>query len=150
MRWIGTFSLALLLAAAPARGEVSAEKVELIRQLVVVTGAAELGNQITATMILQMKPSFPTVPDSLWQELAKELDMQGFLDAVSVPLYDRHFTTEDLRGLLAFYETPLGKKLLAVTPAIAQESMLLGGQWGQRRAEELIERLEARGYQHQL
>lgn len=37
-------------------------------------------------------------------------------------IWARHYTVEDLRGLRAFYETPVGRKSLALTPVLAQET----------------------------
>ena len=44
-------------------------------------------------------------------------------DAPSI--YARHFTTAELRQLLAFYQSPLGEKSLRVLPQITTETMAL-------------------------
>lgn len=38
-------------------------------------------------------------------------------------LYDRLFTTEELKEITAFYQTEVGKKLIARTPQLVNESM---------------------------
>jgi hypothetical protein len=38
------------------------------------------------------------------------------------PIYVRHFTPEEIKAIVVFYETPAGKKLLAESPALLQES----------------------------
>jgi len=68
------------------------------------------------------------------------------LVAMLVPVYQKHMTIEDLRGLVEFYETPLGKKFITSTPAIMEESMQVGQAWGMKLGQELSKRLEERGY----
>ncbi len=40
-------------------------------------------------------------------------------------IYARHFTASELRELIAFYRTPIGKKALSVLPQISKEVMAL-------------------------
>jgi hypothetical protein len=61
-----------------------------------------------------------------------------------VEIYHRHLDDKEIRGLIAFYETPLGKKLIEVTPAISQESVAAGMAWGQRMAPILNQRITDR------
>lgn len=49
---------------------------------------------------------------------------------VYVPIYQKHLTLDDLKKIVAFYESPVGKKLGAVTPAITMEGMTAGQQLG--------------------
>jgi hypothetical protein len=49
---------------------------------------------------------------------------------VTIRIYSKHFSEEEVRGMIAFYETDLGKKVIGVMPALMQESVQAGGQWG--------------------
>ena len=40
-----------------------------------------------------------------------------------IPLYDKYYSEADLKGAIAFYESPIGKKILEVTPEIMKESV---------------------------
>jgi hypothetical protein len=114
------------------------------------TGAMEMGSQLSGALFAQLKPAFPQVPSTVWQELAKELaDVRGLTELL-IPIYDRHYSLEDLQALIAFYETPLGRRVVSATPLIAQESMVVGQRWGQLQAQKVIERLQAKGYTQQL
>lgn len=42
------------------------------------------------------------------------------------PLYARHYTVAELKELAAFYRTPLGRKMLALSPRLGAESMAIG------------------------
>jgi len=40
---------------------------------------------------------------------------------LAVPLYDKYYTTEDIKGLIQFYETPLGRKTVKALPSLMGE-----------------------------
>lgn len=43
--------------------------------------------------------------------------------AEMVPLYAKNYTVAELRQLTAFYQTPVGRKMMALTPKLASEAM---------------------------
>ena len=43
-----------------------------------------------------------------------------------VPLYANNYTTAEIKELTKFYGTPLGRKMLALTPRLSADSMALG------------------------
>jgi hypothetical protein len=46
--------------------------------------------------------------------------------AEMVPLYANNYSLDEIRQLTAFYRTPLGRKMMALTPRLAAESMAIG------------------------
>jgi hypothetical protein len=58
-----------------------------------------------------------------------------------IAIYDKHFTHQDIRDLLSFYQTPIGKKAILVLPQVANEGMLTGQRWGQSLGPELDKRI---------
>lgn len=73
----------------------------------------------------------------------------GLLDDI-IAIYSRHMTIADVRGLAAFYQTDLGKKMIAAMPAITQESSAAGQRWASAQMPiiltQLQERLRREGY----
>lgn len=131
-----------LLCAGPAMPQAgNAAKQQDIRKLMELTGATKIGQQIAAQMIPMFKQSNPQVPQKFWDDVMKEFDAKSMIDLV-VPIYDRHLTHDDVKGLIAFYQSPLGRKMTAVMPQIAQESMQAGQQWGMQIAQRVQKRLE--------
>jgi len=41
------------------------------------------------------------------------------LGRIAPELYDKYFTNEEIKGLIAFYESPIGKKTIQVLPALS-------------------------------
>ena len=46
-------------------------------------------------------------------------------------IYDRYFSDDNLKQLIAFCQTPAGKKTMQAFPSIVQESIAAGEAWGQ-------------------
>jgi uncharacterized protein len=134
--------LAAPLAAQPPEPDNAEARRQDIRKLLELTGSAEVGIQVMSQMVETFKQTAPGVPEEFWTELMKEVDPESMI-ALIVPIYEKHLTHEDVRGLIAFYETPLGRKVTDVLPAIAQESMEAGQRWGLEIAQKVQTKLEA-------
>jgi uncharacterized protein len=137
---------AVLLLSAPVRaGEPAAEARHAdIRKLMVLTGAGELGVQTAHQMLQALRPMVPEAPESFWQELAARIRPDDLVDMV-VPIYAKHLDAKDVKDLIAFFESPAGRKLTKAQPAILQESMAAGQVWGRRIAEDIVRQAQARG-----
>lgn len=46
-----------------------------------------------------------------------------------VPIYAQYLTKDDVRRITEFYRSPVGRKLVSVTPEISLESAKVGTQW---------------------
>lgn len=66
--------------------------------------------------------------------------LPAFMDEIAI-LYTTHFTLKELRQLNAFYASPVGKKSVNAMPQIAQQSMQIGSVWGQRTAQDVLQKL---------
>jgi hypothetical protein len=64
--------------------------------------------------------------------------------AASAEIYRKHFTSDDIKALLAFYRTPSGQKFLTEMPALVQESMRAGSDIMMKRMPEIMERIDKR------
>ena len=130
-------------SAAPHSSENSKE--QDIRSLMEATGGSQLAMQMMNAVIAQLKPTVPQVPDEFWRRFQESIHPGELVD-LCVPIYDRHFSHEDIRGLLAFYSSPLGKKTIRELPGVMQESMAAGQEWGKKVAERVIRELREAGY----
>jgi hypothetical protein len=119
-----------------------------LKEMFVASGVEETYRTAIIQMVDMYKTQMPGAPVGYWDELQQEFLRTSVDDLVAmlVPVYQKHMTIEDLRGLVEFYETPLGKKFITSTPAIMEESMQVGQAWGMKLGQELSKRLEERGY----
>ncbi|KRE89721.1 hypothetical protein ASG87_04645 [Frateuria sp. Soil773] len=134
------FVLAAGMGAASAAQPSEAQ----VRQLMDVFGVGRMLSQMNTQMAGVMSRQLPCVPASYWQSF---VDANGTRDLTNrmVPIYQRHFTAEDIDGLLKFYRSPLGQKVITQMPATMAEGMQIGQQWGKQRAQGMIAELQKKG-----
>ena len=85
------------------------------------------------------------VPDEKWKDIEPRLSSQNMID-MSIPIYAEHFSHDEIKTMVAFYETPVGQKAIQTMPLAVRESMTATQQWGQATGTAIIEELEAAGY----
>ena len=64
-----------------------------------------------------------TIEDSEKEDFTNEV--MGSLIDLLVPVYQKHFSEQDLKDAIEMYKTPIGKKISEKTPIIAQELSLI-------------------------
>lgn len=136
--------LALFAQAPPVAPSIEPAKREAILKLLKVTRAGEMSVQVMQEGIMAQKQAMPQVPEIFWTEFAKAMTADSF-EALAIPIYDKHFALEELKAILAFYETPAGRAMLAKLPLVLHESMEAGKVLGGRIGEETARRLKAEG-----
>ena len=52
----------------------------------------------------------------------ERLDFSAIIETVYPPLYDKTFSEEELRQLVTFYRTPVGRRSIEVMPSLMQEA----------------------------
>lgn len=148
--WQLIVTLISVLALAPAvqaddNPPPSSAKTQDIKKLMALTGSEKLGQQVLDGMFRQLKQALPNVPDKFWQQLRQQINVNEMLDQMA-PIHDKYLTHEEIRGLIKFYESPVGKKLVAVMPKISEESTLAGQKWVMGVGEMIEKKLEEEGY----
>ena len=109
-----------------------------IVKLLRVSGADKMSSQIFDAMIAQFKP---LAPNANWAEIKRKANLDGLLYEC-VPVYDKYYTHDDIKQLIKFYESPLGKKLVETSPLVMNESMAIGQKWGEKLAQVIMSELK--------
>jgi hypothetical protein len=120
-------------------------KIKNIRKIMALTGSGKLGVQVVQNMVSTYKTTYPNVDPTFWDDFMKEVTPDELVNLV-VPVYDRNFTDEEIAGMLAFYSSPVGQKVLAKLPVVLQESMQVGQTWGQELSKKIMVKLQQKGY----
>lgn len=150
---LALLSITAMPAASMAASDISPAKRAAIIQLMETTGSKNIGLQMGSAMIQNlvtaMKTGNPDLPDravAIIAEETRKLVEQKIDDLLKtiVPIYDQYFTADEINELLAFYQTPIGKKTISVLPRLTQASMLAGQNWGQELFPELVKALQER------
>jgi uncharacterized protein len=111
-----------------------------IRELLELTGAKDRMTQVMTEMEKSIKPMMQTalppgdyrdkLIDAFFDKFHSKMNLAELLN-LSVPIYDKHFTHAEIKGLLAFYKTPLGQKSINELPQLMGEMMNAGQKWGE-------------------
>ena len=117
------------------------KRADIIR-LLQVTQATNMGEQAVQQILTTFRQMMPQVKEDVWQEVKKEVGADELIQRL-IPVYDKHFGASELKELLRFYESPIGKKTTQVMPAINQEALQIGQQWGSEVALRVRRRVEA-------
>lgn len=136
-----------------AEEQLTQEKRADIEQLLEVTGAMAVSQQMAGAASGQLAETIgklrPDIPAEIVEVLPEEVEavfeenMDTFKSAVVV-LYHTHFTAPEIKEMICFYGTDLGRKMIKVTPALMRDSMEIGRRWGQSLGPQIDARIRAR------
>ncbi len=121
-----------------------------IRRLLDLSGgrkhAAESGRQmgelLRPVLLRTLPPSErnPQIVDRILQKFVQRLDSAEILDYL-VPVYAKHFAHEEIRQLIQFYDSPIGRRLLEVTPSLMQDASAASQKWMQKVMPGIVQEL---------
>jgi len=143
-------------AAEPRQQTISPALAKDVQRLMDVTGSLKVGEQMAGATVDQviksMRAANPNLPPRATEIIRATIDAEfkkafapgGDMANLLTGVYAKHFTQDDIRGLIAFYESPLGKKVVEALPAVAQESIALGNQWAVSRMPQIVQDLQTK------
>lgn len=142
--------------SVPANTATDASREELIRELIELTDAEQLEGVFSrqfidrvANVVALVQPQLdPRTMRVIREESAAvvrdRIESGDALYSVLYPVYSRHFNIVELSRLVEFYQSPLGQKLVRVSPQLLTESLSLGREWGLSLVPEIIDRVQSR------
>lgn len=139
-------------AAVPLFCEQEESYRSVLSRFLRVSNSDELARQGTEQIIAMFRENMPDIPDTFWEterEKVGDLFFEGLVDMLE-SIYQKYFTISDIYEVIAFYESPVGRKFAAASPAITWEGARLGGQLGMQVVQEIYEDLESAGYSQDL
>ena len=138
------FLAAFVLLTFGAQAQ-SAEFMASVRKLMAVSGSDATLKMIPEQILSMIEQQAPALPESVKVEIQAMFSEEALLLLMDrmVPIYAKYYTQQDMDDLIAFYDTPLGKKLSTVQPQITLESMSVAQQWaaeiGQKVASKIMQ-----------
>jgi uncharacterized protein len=143
------FSLAVSAGLASAQ-EPTPSALALAKELIVLKGP-QVWDAVVPGVIEQAKGVFLQTNPALGKELndvAAQLRTEyaprasQLADQVA-QLYAKTFTEQELKDTLAFYKTPLGKKIINEEPRILDDGFRRIQQWANKFSEEVMSKMRA-------
>jgi hypothetical protein len=132
-----------------AQPQPSAEAVETARQIIALKGGDNIFNVLIPGVIEQGKYMFEQQNPNLGKELrdvANKLRTdfaarQAELNSEVARIYARHFTEKEIKDILTFYQSPLGRKLIAEEPKALDSSMTFAQEWARTLSDEVVRKM---------
>jgi hypothetical protein len=147
----GAILVALIGFAGAANAQApSANQMKLAREVVDVSGSARAFDraipqifQQVYTTYTQQNPDLQKDISSVLQDLIKEFDARKTeLGEIIAQAFAAKFSEAELKELLAFYNSAVGKKLTSEHGAILQDAYAKAQEWGGKLSQQLVNRLK--------
>jgi uncharacterized protein len=162
MRWlvIAASSVALLASgAASSQNSPQAGKHALALELIETTGSLKIIGDIVANSLPRtmetIKRNNPSITDQVLEEL-RGIGLEVFRDSLPdladpmAAIYESMFSEDELRQVIEFYRSPLGRKMLEKTPIAIEQGQALGVAWAKKVGASIAARIRSeaakRGY----
>jgi len=126
---------------------IEKEKEADIKRLLEIIQPRDRVNQQLSEVLTLMKLAMPNVPEKTWQEVFTEVKFDSdSMQEIYVPIYDSHYTGEEIKQLIQLFQSPLGRKLQRSAQLIELEAMLRGSAIGRELLKKVQEKLREKGY----
>jgi uncharacterized protein len=121
-------SKAIAQATPASSTQISPEKKRLLLELMEMTGSKKNYEQTQQLMVAQIQQQVAAISgrsdgqdvSKFIKELYQKFTYEQMLERVLYPTYDQYFSEEDIKGMIDFYKTPTGAKVISVTPQLSQ------------------------------
>jgi hypothetical protein len=144
------FALAGLMAPAQAQ-QPSANAISMAKEIINLKGSAHMFDTVvpnlvdkTKAMLLQTNPSLNKDLTEVAAKLRTDLAPRGseLLDQMA-KLYAAAFTEQELKEIVTFYRSPVGKKISVTEPRVLEDAFSQVDVWTDKFAEEIIAKMRA-------
>jgi hypothetical protein len=149
---VGTFALMLAVPGlAFAQAQPSSAHIQIARDAVEASGAARAFDPVIPSILQQAINTFvPQNPDlqkpivESVQTIAPSFEKRRseVIDIVA-RVYALKFTEAELKELLTFYRSTVGKKFVAEQPAVLEDSFRRTQEWSAKISQEIVMALRA-------
>jgi hypothetical protein len=146
--WAGAVCLSLA-AMSPAAMAADAAGIATAKQILSMTGATAVFNPLIAGVVEQARllylgqnPALAPDLNQIAAQIRKDLQprFSELTDEIA-KLYADAFTDSEMKEILAFYQSPIGKKLIEVQPKMTEASMNFAQNWANKLSEEVTARM---------
>lgn len=136
------FALAVLPCTGVAQTPANDAGLAAARSLLKASGAVDAMIGTMRANIPAQRQALPQVPAEFWTEFEKQMVKEAPMLADSIAaIYAHKFSPRELQQITAFYDSPIGRKLVSNQVAIITESSAIGQRWGARVGEAVAQGL---------
>jgi len=132
------YSIVIFNTPAYAMTEAKGKDIKILLNIIGVPSMAkDMADFMVAYIIDIEKKRNPDLPKNIENSLSKiiynsVIELSPELNSMAVPLYDKYYTHEDIKNLITFFRSPIGKKYLAVSGSMMKDMMPIAQAWGKK------------------
>lgn len=142
-----TCIIVLLTSILPASAQTPTQDDEYkaaLKKIMTLSGASATIDNILPQLMAVTKNSGMQKDEVYWKEFSDKWlrKIEDKVMEIYIPIYKRYLTLDDLKKVVAFYESPVGKKLGKTAPIIMTEGMPMIQQLSMEMVKELMPTLQ--------
>jgi hypothetical protein len=135
--YLSIFLLAALVIIQPAHAITEAKEKDIQTLLKIMGVSSIMADMLVTTVINQEKKRYPDLPKNVEYALSKAIhdvviDHAPELNKMAAPLYDKYYTHNEIKQLIKFFSSPIGRKYLTVAGPMMQDMIPIAQAWGEK------------------
>lgn len=140
--WMLLVFCTISASSASAQDRLTPSKLAAAKNLVAATGAADAMVAAIRANLPAQKQAMPQVPAEFWTRFETEMvrEAPAFTDSIAV-IYANVFSEPELHQMLAFFNSPIGRRMVELQPGLIAECTAAGQRWGARVGERVAKEL---------
>ena len=137
-------SLTSILPASAQNSDQTDEYKTLLKKIMTLSGSSASSEAIMSQLMSSMKNGPFQHDEAYWKDFASKWTrkIEDKVMEVYAPIYQQHMTLDELKKVVAFYESPAGRKLGETATAVATESMPMIQQLSMEMVQEMMPKLQ--------
>ena len=137
-------SLTSILPASAQNSDQTDEYKTLLKKIMTLSGSSASSEAIMSQLMSSMKNGPFQQDEAYWKDFAAKWTqkIEDKVMEVYAPIYQQHMTLDELKKVVAFYESPAGKKLGETASAVANESMPMIQQLSMEMVQEIMPQIQ--------
>lgn len=137
-------SLTVILPASAQNSDKTDEYKTLLKKIMTLSGSSASSEAIMSQFMSSMQKGPFQQDEAYWKDFAAKWTqkIEDKVMEVYAPIYQQHMTLDELKKVVAFYESPAGKKLGETASAVANESMPMIQQLSMEMVQEIMPQIQ--------
>lgn len=125
---------------------IGKEKAELVLRFMEVTSVHAFYHDVVETVVKRYQLMFPQIEPQFWREFKQYYTDPEDLLKTLVPVYGKRLEVAELRSIIAFMESPSGRKYAAVLPSIGKDVAKVTAEFEENLNRKILASLRDSGY----
>lgn len=139
--------LCLIVGLASQAQDTDKEYQAAMVKMLEVSKSMDAMEQLAPQIIAMIKQQAPEAPQAFWDDLEKTMmTMYDQIIKEMIPVYHKFLTLQDIKGIIQFYETPVGQKLAESNTKIAMETMPIAQKIAMETMQKMMTTAKEKGY----